>query len=298
MENSVSDGLAFLPDRASDGHKGTFGKVLVVAGSRGMSGAACLAGMAALRGGSGLVNLAVPRSLVPIVAGFEPSYLTTGLDEDAQGCLDRSARSHLEQLIGQNDIVAIGPGLGQSEPLRELIRDLFSMTGKPMVMDADAINALAPFEDSIQRCDAPRILTPHPGEFGRLLALGVLNVQKDREYHACQFALKQDMVVVLKGKDTVVSDGRRTWVNRTGNSGMATGGSGDVLTGLMASFLGQGMTPFDASQLAVYVHGIAGDLAAEVYGETALIASDLVRYLPVAIKRVQSHKGTSLSNSD
>ena len=125
MEKSVSEGPVFLPERASDGHKGTFGKVLVVAGSRGMSGAACLAGMAALRGGAGLVNLAVPRSLVPIVAGFEPSYLTTGLDEDDQGGLDRSARSHLEQLIGQNDIIAIGPGLGQSEALRELISYLF-----------------------------------------------------------------------------------------------------------------------------------------------------------------------------
>lgn len=277
----ISD-LPSLPERPATAHKGTFGRVLIIGGSRGMSGAAALSGLGALRGGAGLVYVAVPTSVLPIVASIEPSFLTVALAEDESGHISEDSHLHLASLIPDHSVVAIGPGLGQSEGLANLVRKLYSAVSLPMVVDADALNALARNKSILDRAGGPRILTPHPGEFARLIASDTATVQNNREELAADFARKHQVVLVLKGQGTVVTDGRRLAVNSTGNSGMATGGTGDVLTGLIASLVAQGMQAFDAAQLGVYLHGLAGDLAAAELTKPGLIASDLPRYLPFA----------------
>ncbi len=270
------------PRRPDDAHKGTFGRVLIVAGSRGMSGAAALAGLGALRGGAGLVFVAVPAGILPIVASIEPSYLTIPLAEDDDGRINGRSESILTELSREHDAIAIGPGWGQSDGLTNLARRLFAAVEVPMVIDADALNALARGGDSFRDHAGPRILTPHPGEFARLTSSDVKTVQANREELAAAFARSNGVVLVLKGQGTVITDGERLAVNATGNSGMATGGTGDVLTGLIAALLAQGMPPFDAARLAAHLHGLAGDLAAAELTKPALIASDLPRYLPAA----------------
>src|SRR6266849_2639070 len=260
--------LPRLARRAADSNKGSYGKDLVVAGSRGMSGAAVLCGSGALRGGAGLV----------IVAVGNPCYLTAPLPQDEHGKLSTLAEARILELAQVNDIAAIGPGLGQSAEIKQLLSHLIRDIKMPMVLDADGINALAGQTDSLKDHAAPIILTPHPGEFARLIGCDVPTVQARRQELAGQFAQKYDAVVVLKGHGTVVTDGRRVFLNPTGNPGMATGGTGDVLTGLIAALLGQGLEPFAAAQLGVYLHGLAGDLAKEDLGEPSLIATDLIDY--------------------
>jgi ADP-dependent NAD(P)H-hydrate dehydratase len=259
--------------------------VLVVAGSRGMSGAACLAGLGALRGGAGLVTVAAPAGILPIVAAVEASYLTLPMPEDATGKIGQAARAALESALASQTTIAVGPGLGQSADLAGLVRWLFESVDRPGVFDADALNLLAahpaPLKSRARRSETgpPRILTPHPGEFARLIATEIATVEKNRESLAAQFAAEHKVVLVLKGHRTLISDGRRIAVNSTGNSGMATGGSGDVLTGLIGALLAQKMDAFEAAQLGVHLHGLAGDLAAKSLSEPALIASDLTRWL-------------------
>lgn len=266
------------PLRSQEMHKGDCGRVLVIAGSRGMSGAACLTATAALRGGAGLVTAAIPAGIQAIVAGFEPSYLTAGLPEDEHGRIKATAHKRLHELLASQGAVAIGPGLGQSSSLLELIVDMYDSITVPLVVDADALNLLARRSYMVKRAtDAPvRVLTPHPGEFARLTGLDVAAIQQDRERHAVEFARRNNVILVLKGHGTIVTDGHRLSVNQTGNSGLATGGTGDVLTGLIAALLAQRIPPFEAARLGVHVHGIAGDLAAEDMSKPGLIASDLL----------------------
>lgn len=270
-----------LPARPEESHKGSFGSVLIVAGSRGMSGAACLAGLGALRGGAGLVTVAVPAGIQPIVAATEPSYLTVSLAEDDNGRLSRLAAAEILSRAQRATAVAIGPGWGKSADLVELAHLLYTQVDRPLVVDADALNALAASPAGFPKAPpgVPRILTPHPGEFARLCGTQTKQVQVDREAQAVDFARQQGAVVVLKGHGTVITDGEKVAINTTGNSGMATGGSGDVLTGLIAALLAQGMAPFCAAHLGAYLHGLAGDLAAADFGAPGLIASDLPRYL-------------------
>ncbi|MBI1314613.1 NAD(P)H-hydrate dehydratase [bacterium] len=280
-----------LPDRPRDGHKGTFGRVLIVAGSRGMSGAASLAGLGALRGGAGLVYVACPQEIQPVVAGYEPSYLTIGLPCDAAGRIDGAACNSLKGAIEAKDAVAVGPGLGDCDATQRLVRHLFAEFDGPLVVDADGLNVLAgdfqsrAVHDGVIR--GPRILTPHPGEFSRLSGIPIGDINRQRERVAREFAERHRVVVVLKGPGTIVTDGSRAIVNPTGNSGMATGGSGDVLTGLIAALAAQGLEPFDAARLGVYLHGLAGDLAADDLSEQGLIASDLPKYLPQAWLKIR-----------
>ncbi len=281
------DRLPRLPARRPDSHKGDFGRVLIVAGSRGMSGAACLAGVAALRGGAGLVRVAVPLGIATAVAAYEPSYLTAPLPEDSDGRLAAAAIPELRTLVAANDVVAIGPGLGQGPELSQTIRSMLATANRPVVLDADAINALVGLTDAIDSLGPRAILTPHPGEFARLIGADKSTVQSNRVQLAVDFSRQHRNVTVLKGHGTVVTDGTRLYVNRTGNPGMATGGSGDVLTGLIAAFTAQALTPFDAAVLGVYTHGLAGDLAARELGQTALIASDLLRFLPAALRSIE-----------
>ena len=257
---------------------------MLIAGSRGMSGAACLAGLGALRGGAGLVTLAVPAGIMPIVAAAEPSYLTHPLPEDDGGRISQRATAELLALAARNTAVACGPGWGSSADLLELIRNLFTTIDQPLVVDADGLNALARMPGGFPQPPekSPRILTPHPGEFSRLLNTDIGSVQADRESLAIDFARKHGVILLLKGPATVITDGERVAVNTTGNSGMATGGTGDVLTGLITALLAQGMPPFDAAQLGAHLHGAAGDLAAASLSRHAMIASDLPRFLPQA----------------
>ena len=280
------------PLRPDDAHKGTFGRVLIVAGSRGMSGAACLAGLGALRGGAGLVYVAVPESLIPIVAAVEPSYLTIPLPEDENGRIAGAARARIEELLGTMDAVALGPGCGRSEDLSEFVRWLYTSAELPLVVDADGLNALAEMQDVIaqtprlEKLPQSRVLTPHPGEFARLTGKDAPTTPNDRQNAAAEFAAAHGIVVLLKGRGTVITDGQRLGLSQTGNSGMATGGTGDVLTGLIAALLAQKMPPFEAAWFGAHLHGIAGDIAAERVSRPGMIASDVATALGEAWRRV------------
>jgi NAD(P)H-hydrate epimerase len=277
--------LPALAPRAPDGHKGTYGHVLVAAGSRDMTGAAVLCGGGALRGGAGLVTVAIPGPAQPTVAAGNPCYLTQPLPADDQGRLAAGAEPALLQAAARCDVVACGPGLGQGPGVAKVLTALLARSGKPCVFDADGLNAFAGRTETFRRT-APLVLTPHPGEFARLLGSTIPAVQANREALATRFAAGHNLVLVLKGHQTLVTDGRRLYRNTTGNPGMATGGSGDVLTGLLAALVGQGLEPFAAAQLAVYVHGLAGDLARDELGEVSLTAADLLAFLPRAFRPV------------
>ncbi len=278
--------LPSLPRRAADSHKGTYGKVLVVAGSRGMSGAAVLCGSAALRGGAGLVQVACPTDVQPCVASGNPCYTTACLPiEMKEHGLAEDAVPIILELAQSADALAIGPGIGQTGKIPEIVEILLVQADLPLVVDADAINALAKVRnDVLARRPAPTILTPHPGEFARLLKCSSDEVQANREELAARFAADRKVVLLLKGYGTLVTDGERMYRNTTGNPGMATGGTGDVLTGLIAALVAQGLAPFEAAQLGAYTHGKAGDLAAEAKGQVGLIATDLIDYLPMALR--------------
>jgi len=283
--------VAKLPRRARDGHKGDYGRVLVVGGSRGMAGAVALAANAALRGGAGLVTFAAPQTVQLTIAGLCPCATSVPLACDDGGELTPAATRQLLRAARPADVLAVGPGMGAGNAQQGLLRVVLDQD-KPVVLDADGLNHLARIDDWPQLRRCPVILTPHPGEFSRLTGRSVEDIQADREgaivaaVRQWQDTRTQDvppLVGVLKGAGTVVTDGRRVYVNDTGNPGMATGGSGDVLTGLAAGLLGQGLAPFEAACLAVRTHGRAGDLAAAKLGEVSLTASDLLDHLPAAI---------------
>lgn len=279
-----------LPKRPADSNKGMYGTALVVAGGRGMAGAAALCGASCLRSGAGLVRVACSAEVQPIVASFEPSYMTYPLAHDGDGLIRfEPAREALEKFLPKTDVLAVGPGLGQSDDVRRFVRWVVDTVDVPTVLDADALNALVGETELFRKLKRPLILTPHPGEFARLTGKSVEQVQADRQGQAAALAsLSEWLVVVLKGTASVVTDGRRVYVNTTGNPGMATGGTGDVLTGVIAALLGQKLPPFEAAQFGVYVHGLAGDIARDQNGEIGLIAGDLVDSLPDAFFHLQT----------
>jgi ADP-dependent NAD(P)H-hydrate dehydratase len=284
----IIETIPTLPKRPVDGHKGMFGRVLVIAGSRGMTGAAVLCGSAALRGGAGLVQMAVPGEVLPTVAAGNPCYLTSPFPQDMRGRLSAAAADDLVDIAANwSDVVAVGPGLGRSDAIPRLMAALFQRANRPLVVDADGLNGLArlPAEEWKARRH-PAVLTPHPGEFGRLCDQPANAVRDRREELATAYAAERQVILVLKGHRTVVTDGTRVYRNDTGNPGMATGGTGDVLTGLIAALIGQRLDPFDAAVVGVWAHGRAGDLAAKDVGQAALIATDLLSYLPAALKEV------------
>ncbi len=282
--------LPQLPPRKPDSHKGDFGTALVVGGSRGMAGAAALAAMAALRGGAGLVRAAVPNVCLETVAGFNPCYTTIPLPCDPLGRISFAALPTINEQAEKATALAVGPGLGQSDDLRQLIYDLFVELPKPAAFDADALNALAEHGDLPKVEFGPRILTPHPGEFARLVGRKLGG--DARNDAATELAVKTGSVVLLKGRRTFITDGQRHAFNETGNPGMATGGSGDVLTGLIVALLCQKMEPFEAAQLAAHLHGLAGDLAVSDLGQVSLTALDLISYLPKAFQKTEKKSGT------
>ncbi len=273
-----------LPGRSKDGHKGTYGTVLAFAGGRGTAGAAALVGGSALRSGAGLVRVICPDEVQTTVASFEPSYMTWPVASDPDGLATfDAARKALERFLPTADVLAIGPGLGQSADLRELVRWVVESVEVPTVLDADALNNLAGQTETLASLKRPMIITPHPGEFARLTGRPIAEIQEDRETHALHLAAEAPhLIVVLKGAGTIVTDGRRIYTNTSGNPGMGTGGSGDALTGVIAALVAQKMDPFDAACLGVYAHGLAGDIARDQGGEVGMIAGDIVDALPDA----------------
>jgi len=278
-----------LTPRPIDGHKGTFGKVCIVAGSVGMSGAAALAGRAALRSGAGLVRVATARSALPVVAALEPCYTTIALAEDAAGRISGKAIGAILEATAQNDVTAIGPGLGASAHLRSVIETLIRQEGLRLLIDGDGLNNLSRLPDWPSRRKAQLVLTPHPGEMARLWS-GLFRdkIPSDRQEAAAHMAQATGCVVALKGAGTVVTDGQRLYINDTGNPGMATAGSGDVLTGVVTALMGQGLDNFEATVLGVHVHGAAGDIAAATHGQISLIATDILEALPRAFAKTHS----------
>ena len=284
-----------FPLRKTNAHKGDFGRVLIVGGSTGMSGAVALAGLAALHTGSGLVRLAVPESIHSVVAGFAPEYMTIPLPEDSRGRLKFHAREELLHHAKNADVVAIGPGMGRSIEMDALVRFLNKTISKPMIFDADALNALASLGpqsvlQQLRQAAGFRILTPHPGEFARLTGIPVSEQDEDRTKQASGFAQRTKTVLVLKGHHTVVVDDKETYVNTTGNPGMAVGGSGDVLTGVIASLVGQHFELFEAAKTGVFLHGMAGDLAVANPKEVchSVLPTELISHLRQAIVKIES----------
>lgn len=277
--------LPHLPPRTPDSHKGDFGSALLIGGSRGMTGAVALAGMAALRSGAGLVRLATPHVCQDVVASFEASYMTAALPCDDAGRISLAARTALEELAAKATVIGCGPGLGRSSELTELVGWLYTHLKQPAVFDADALNALSTQPQLLARAGGPRILTPHPGEFQRLIGVNERLPRDECERRAAELAQRCGVVIVLKGHGTLITDGRQQFHNTTGNPGMATGGTGDVLTGVTTALLGQKLTPLDAARLAAHLHGLAGDLAVAELGQVSLIASDLLDYLPPAFQQ-------------
>jgi len=272
-----------LPVRRAEAHKGEFGRVLVVAGSAGMVGAACLTAQAALRSGAGLVTLGVPRSLQDVAATKLTSVMTLGLSGTPARSFSRLALEELRKVVGDYDCMAAGPGFGRYPDTVVFAQQLPVVWEGPLVLDADALFALAENPEHIRR-EAPTIVTPHPGEMARLTGRSVAEVQADRVGQAAAFARRYSCVTVFKGAGTVVTDGQRVYVNPTGNPGMASAGSGDVLTGMVVGLLPQLQDAFSAAVVAVYCHGLAGDRARDRLGEVGLTAEDILAEVPQALR--------------
>ncbi len=279
----IIENIPKLKSRKPDAHKGNFGKVCIVAGSVGMSGAAAIAGRAALRAGAGLVRVATPKSVLPIVASIEPSFTTIALAEDSTGRISTKAINTILDAVNENDALAFGPGVGVSNAVRSVLETLIEQKYLRLVIDADGINNLSGIKDWSTKLKAKLILTPHPGEMKRLWS-GLFREQlpSDRRDQAGQLAQYTKTIVALKGAGTVITDGQKVYINKTGNPGMATAGSGDVLTGVIIALIGQGLSNFDAAVLGVYIHGLAGDIAVEKTGQVSLIATDIIESLPEA----------------
>jgi len=281
--------LPFFAPRSPETHKGDFGHVLVVGGSRGMSGAPLLAARAAVLSGAGLVTAAVPAPVMHAVEAGLVEALKVALPADYEGRLSAAALDSLLERMAGKTAVALGPGLGRGQDLEVLLAALVAQAKIPLVIDADGLNNLAGDLALLKKARAPLVLTPHPGEMARLLGKTNAEVQADRPSAAADLAQATEAVVVLKGAGTLVAapDGR-WWINSTGNPGMASGGMGDVLTGMIASFIAQGVPPLDAALCGVYLHGLAGDLAAETVGERALSAAALLDRVPEVIRAMEA----------
>ncbi len=285
--------LPVLEPRRSGGHKGSYGHVLVVGGSRGMIGAPALAANAALRGGAGLVTLAAPRVIQLFSAMLCPCATSVALSCGSDGQLSEQVGREFAQAAKDATVLAVGPGMATGRRQQDLVLAAIEQD-KPLVLDADGLNNLAKIDSWPTRRRCPIVLTPHPGEFSRLTRKPIPEIQSDRQAHAVEACrawaaageVAAPLVLLLKGEGTVVTDGRKVRVNATGNPGMATGGTGDVLTGLVAALIAQDLAPLDAAILAAHLHGLAGDLAAADLTQPAMTATDLLDRIPRATQKV------------
>jgi NAD(P)H-hydrate epimerase len=287
---TARDIAPLIGPRPADSNKGNYGHVLVVGGSVGKAGAAAMAGMSALRVGAGLSTVATAQSVLGTVAGFRPELMTDPLPETMEGTIAAAAYDKIEDLAKGKSVLAIGPGISRNPQTADLVRRLVKEIKVPMVLDADGLNAFEGCADELQAKGRTLVITPHPGEMARLVGSTVAEVQKDRLGVARKFAREHELVVVLKGHRTlVVQPNGEAWVNTTGNPGMATGGTGDILTGMVAGMIAQNLKQaFLAVVTAVHLHGLAGDVMCESIGEHSLVATDLLCGLPEAFRRVQN----------
>ncbi len=288
-ERDINTIRGLVPRRPAHGHKGTFGHLFVIAGSVGFTGAAKMAGLAAYRAGAGLVTVGIPHPLARLVAPslMEVMYLRLPGTED-----ETIAHDALEPALAfarDKDAVVIGPGLSRQQSTVSFILDFISRAETPLVIDADALNAISENRALLSQDHAPWILTPHPGEMARITGLSAADVQKDREGVARRMAEESASVVVLKGNRTVIAaPGKTPVVNPTGNEGMGSGGTGDVLSGILGALMAQGMPPWEAACVGVHVHGLAGDIAAERLTPRALMAGDVIEALPEAWRELET----------
>ncbi|MFO7819267.1 MAG: NAD(P)H-hydrate dehydratase [Halanaerobacter sp.] len=277
-----------LPLRDNNSHKGDYGKLLLVSGSPGMTGAAVLVARASLKMGAGLVTVGVPQSLHQILENKLTEAMTYPLGETEEGTVDISSLERIKDLISSRDVLAIGPGLRTKVETAKVVNSLLVEVKKPIVIDADGLNNLDDLSLLKER-SSPTILTPHPGEMSHLIAKPIEEIEANRLEVAREFAGEYGVVLVLKGSRTLIATPQgQIYLNCSGNSGLATGGSGDVLTGLITSLIGQGLTPSEASILAVYLHGLAAELGSEELTEYSLLPSDVIDYLPQAIKVIEN----------
>ena len=277
--------------RPREANKGSFGHVLVIGGSLGKAGAAAMAGMSALRTGAGLSTVATPKSVLATVAGLHPELMTEPCEETEAGTISLRALeyAHIDNLVKGKTVLAVGPGISRQEETAEFVRTIVEKYAMPMVLDADGLNAFDGMADKLSGKGRTLVITPHPGEMARLTGLSIPEVQRDRIGIARSFAREHEVIVVLKGHRTLIArpDGE-VWVNTTGNPGMATGGTGDVLTGMVAGMIAQNPEKItEAVTAAVHLHGLAGDIACETMGEQSLVATDLIEALPEAFQRVR-----------
>ncbi|MEW6001766.1 MAG: NAD(P)H-hydrate dehydratase [Nitrospirota bacterium] len=298
---------SLIPERRRYSHKGNYGHILVVAGSKGKTGAALMAAKACLRSGAGLVTIGIPESLAGVFQSRVTEEMTLMLPEKGDGTLSEKASENiLDFLDKMADLLAIGPGIGVSAETEKLMKNLIRNSRKPMVIDADGLNSLKGDREILKKAKVPFIITPHPGELARILnqrsearsqkseaekqrGITIQDIEKDRINIAMSFAKETGTYLVLKGVPTIIASPEgRAFINSTGNPGMASGGTGDVLTGMISGFLGQGISPLDASIIGVYLHGLAGDIAASEKGEIPLIAGDIIDRIPSAFKAVCS----------
>jgi len=284
-----SDILPRLPERPAAAHKGTFGKLAILAGSRGMTGAGVLCSQASLRIGAGLTILGVPESLNPVFEDKLTEVMTQPLPETNEGSLSRKSKKGVQTLLSWADVVAMGPGLSMHTETSGLIREQVLDCSLPLLLDADGINAFAGHADLLEKRKGAMILTPHYGELSRLTGQSIEEIAVHRIEVAKRQAIRFKAVLILKGSPTVIAaPNGEIFINSTGNSGMATAGSGDVLTGMVAGLMAQGSSSLDAAICGVYLHGLAGDLAAQDYGQPSLLAGDIVDYIPEAVLGVRS----------
>jgi len=273
--------------RKVDSHKGDYGHILILAGSSRFSGAALLCGESALRSGAGLVTLGIPKSInLPLIKSKPKELMTLPLPETNEGTLSLKAFEKISALLKNTDVLIIGPGLGRNKSTYALVKKIMRKTGQAKVLDADALNALSGHLEILKSHKGQLILTPHQKEMSRLFGITTGVIKNNRKLIAKKFAKHYNSVIILKGHNSIVTDGARGfYINRSGNPGMATAGSGDVLSGIVGAFLAQGLDAFKAAKYAAYIHGLAGDLAAEEKTEMGLIASDIIERIPDALKK-------------
>ena len=282
MEPSNPTELPSLPERPADFHKGKAGRVLVIAGSSGMTGAGGMACRACLRSGAGVVLWAIPKSLNAIGEAMTPEVMTLPIPDTPSGAPAMDAREILVEAARETDCVILGPGLPVAGDTGELMRLLIPEIYPPLIIDGGAFSAIGTDVMIIRKRQSPTVITPHPGEMGRITGKTVADVQAKRRDFAVKYAKLSGAVVALKGHETLVTDGKEIYVNPTGNPGMSTAGAGDVLCGVVAALVGQGLDAFGAARLGVHLHGLAGDIGAEKLGMHGLMATDMIANLPDA----------------
>jgi NAD(P)H-hydrate epimerase len=289
--NLITDVMVrpFIRPRRPESHKGTYGHALVIGGSAGMTGAVMMSASAALRSGAGLVTAAVPESLLPVVETGLLEVMTIPLAETRQATISLEALPAIESLLGRVSVCAIGPGMSGYPEANAILRFVLERAGIPVLIDADGLNALQGDRDILRNRQVPVVLTPHPGEMARLLGKSIQEIQANRMTIAREFAQEFGVILVLKGNKTLVATpSGAIYVNITGNPGMATAGSGDVLCGLITGLIAQGIKPQDAAIVGVYLHGQAGDYASEARGQRGLIAGDLLASIPDILKQFEN----------